>query len=62
MLPAWTRRMLWKGKTEKHVIPRNGPRPIWWLPRPNQKQSRPELHQGFNTLTGQEWKQDGQGP
>lgn len=40
ILPAWTRRMLWKGKTE-HVIPRNGPRPIWWLPRPNQKQSRP---------------------
>ena len=23
MLPAWTRRTLWKGKTEKHVIPRN---------------------------------------
>ena len=23
MLPAWTRRTLWKGKTEKHIIPRN---------------------------------------
>lgn len=44
MLLAWTSGVLWKGKNQECVIPRNSPHTSLWLLRQDKQQHWPELH------------------